>query len=156
MTNTLEKVSKKLHENDLLLVSAESCTGGWIAKKITDLAGSSAIFDRGFVSYSNQAKQDMLGVSKETLDNFGAVSEEVVIEMVVGALKNSQADIALSISGIAGPSGGTVEKPVGTVCFAWMKRGNRPFSKTLLVEGDRNEIRKKSVEISLKGVIEQI
>ena len=111
MFNILEKVSKKLHENNLSVVSAESCTGGWVAKQFTDLAGSSAIFDRGFVTYSNQAKQDMLDVSTEALDKYGAVSEQVVIEMVEGALKNSQADIALSISGIAGPGGGTEKNP---------------------------------------------
>ena len=129
MTDILEKVSKELYENNLSLVSAESCTGGWVAKQVTDLAGSSSIFDRGFVTYSNQAKQDMLGVSSDALDNYGAVSEQVVIEMVEGALKNSQADIALSISGIAGPGGGTKEKPVGTVCFGWMKKGSKPKSK---------------------------
>ena len=156
MTEVLDKVSKKLHENNLSLVSVESCTGGWVAKQITDLAGSSTIFDRGFVTYSNQAKQEMLGVSKETLDNYGAVSEQVVAEMVLGALKNSQADIALSISGIAGPGGGTAEKPVGTVCFGWMKRGGKAVVKTLLIEGDRDKIRKRAVEFSLEGVIKQI
>ncbi len=156
MTNILIKVSKKLHEKNLSLVSAESCTGGWVAKKITDLAGSSAIFDRGFVTYSNQAKQEMLGVLKDTLDHYGAVSEQVVAEMVAGALKNSQADIALSISGIAGPEGGTDEKPVGTVCFGWMKREEKPVVKTLLLEGDRDEIRRQAVDISLEGIIKLI
>jgi len=156
MTDILDKVSKKLHEKNLSLVSAESCTGGWVAKQMTDLAGSSSIFDRGFVTYSNQAKQDMLGVSSETLDRYGAVSEQVVIEMVEGALKNSQADIAISISGIAGPSGGTTEKPVGTVCFGWMKRGEKPLVKTLLIEGDREQIRKKAVDVSLGEIINQI
>ena len=156
MTGILEEVSKKLHENNLSLVSAESCTGGWVAKQITDLAGSSSIFDRGFVTYSNQAKEEMLGVSKKTLESFGAVSEEVVIEMVEGALNNSQADIALSISGIAGPGGGTAEKPVGAVCFGWMKRGEKPVAKTLLLVGDRDEIRKRAVEVSLEGIIKQI
>ena len=156
MTGILEEVSKKLHENNLSLVSAESCTGGWVAKQITDLAGSSSIFDRGFVTYSNQAKEEMLGVSKKTLESFGAVSEEVVIEMVEGALNNSQADIALSISGVAGPGGGTDEKPIGTVCFGWMKRGETPVAKTLLLVGDRDEIRKQAVEVSLEGIIKQI
>jgi nicotinamide-nucleotide amidase len=156
MTDIIEKVSKKLHENNLSLVSAESCTGGWVAKQMTDLAGSSSIFDRGFVTYSNQAKQDMLGVSSETLEKHGAVSEQVVIKMVEGALKNSQADIAISISGIAGPSGGTTEKPVGTVCFGWMKRGSSPVAETRLIEGDRDAIRKQAVDISLLGIIKQI
>lgn len=156
MTDIIETVTKKLQKNNLSLVSAESCTGGWVAKKMTDLPGSSTIFDRGFVTYSNQAKQDMLGVSIETLDNFGAVSEKVVIEMVEGALANSQADIALSISGIAGPGGGTAEKPVGTVCFGWMRRGEKAIAKTLLIEGDRDQIRKQAVGFSLKGIIKLI
>ena len=156
MTNILIKVSKKLHEKNLSLVSAESCTGGWVAKQITDLAGSSAIFDRGFVTYSNQAKQEMLGVLKNTLDHYGAVSEQVVAEMVAGALKNSQADIALSISGIAGPEGGTDEKPVGTVCFGWMKRGEKTVVKTVLLAGDRSEIRRQAVDVSLAGIIKLI
>ena len=154
MFNILEKVSKRLHENNLSVVSAESCTGGWVAKQFTDLAGSSAIFDRGFVTYSNQAKQDMLGVSIEALDKYGAVSEQVVIEMVEGALKKSQADIALSISGIAGPGGGTEKKPVGTVCFGWMKKGNKPHVKTIIFKGDRDEIRRQAVDFSLNGVLE--
>ena len=153
MTDILNKVSQKLHENNLSLVSAESCTGGWVAKQITDLAGSSAIFDRGFVTYSNQAKQDMLGVSINTLDKYGAVSEQVVIEMVAGALENSQADIALSISGVAGPGGGTEEKPVGMVCFGWMKRGKEAKAETIIFIGDRDEIRRQAVDFSLKGVI---
>jgi len=156
MTDIIQKVSKKLHKNNLTLVSAESCTGGWVAKKITDLEGSSAILDRGFVTYSNQAKIDMLGVSKETLDNYGAVSKQVVIEMVEGALNNSQADIALSISGIAGPGGGTIEKPVGTVCFGWMMRGNQPFSDTIYIEGDRDSVRYKAVDFALSGVVKLI
>jgi len=156
MTTIIEKVSKKLHENNLSLVSAESCTGGWVAKSLTDLEGSSTIFDRGFVTYSNQSKQDMLGVLKKTLERYGAVSEEVVIEMVKGALENSQADIALSISGIAGPGGGTAEKPVGTVCFGWKKRGETPLAKTLLLVGDRNEIRQQAVEFALVELIKQI
>ena len=156
MTDILEKVSKKLHENNLSLVSAESCTGGWVAKQLTDLSGSSAIFDRGFVTYSNQSKQDMLGVSNETLEHYGAVSEQVVIAMVEGALENSQASIALSISGIAGPDGGTVDKPVGTVCFGWMKRGEKAIANTQLLLGDRDQIRKQAVDFSLSELIKII
>jgi len=156
MTDILGKVSKKMHENNLSLASAESCTGGWVAKQMTDLEGSSTIFDRGFVTYSNQAKQDMLGVSSKTLDNYGAVSEQVAIEMVEGALKNSQADIALSITGVAGPGGGTAEKPVGTVWFAWMKRGSQPSVKKLLIEGNRDQVRKQAVDFSLVGIIKLI
>jgi nicotinamide-nucleotide amidase len=156
MTNILQKVSKKLQKNNLSLVSAESCTGGWVAKQITDLAGSSAIFDRGFVTYSNQAKHEMLDVLEETLNEFGAVSEEVVIEMVEGALKHSHADIAVSISGVAGPGGGTEEKPVGMVCFGWMKRGMEPRATTQIFDGDRDSVRAQSVEYSLSGIIELI
>ncbi len=98
----------------------------------------------------------MLDVSSETLEKYGAVSEQVVIEMVEGALKYSQADIALSISGIAGPSGGTDEKPVGTVCFGWMKRGEEPVAKTVLLVGDRDEVRKQAVAFSLEEITKQI
>lgn len=156
MTSILKNVSTKLHENNLLLVSAESCTGGWIAKEITDLAGSSAIFERGFVTYSNLAKQEMLGVSVNTLNNFGAVSEQVVMEMVEGALNNSKADISISISGVAGPGGGTVEKPVGMVCFGWMMRGKKAQVKTKTFEGDRNSIRKQAVNYCFTGIIQLI
>ena len=156
MTDILRKVSKMLHENNLSVVSAESCTGGWVAKQLTDLAGSSAIFDRGYVTYSNQAKQDMLGVSTEALDNYGAVSEQVVIEMVEGALKNSQADIALSISGVAGPEGGTADKPVGLVCFGWKKRDEEAKTETIIFAGNRDEIRRQAVDFSLEGVINLI
>ena len=115
----VESLAARLVARNEMLATAESCTGGWVAKVCTDLAGSSAWFDRGFVTYSNQAKQDMLGVSATTLDTCGAVSEEVVTEMVNGALAGSRAGWALAISGVAGPDGGTAEKPVGTVWFAW-------------------------------------
>ena len=156
MTDIIDKVSKKLHENNLSLVSAESCTGGWVAKQITDLAGSSVIFERGFVTYSNRAKEEMLGVSGKTLEQYGAVSEAVVIQMVEGALANSYADIALSISGIAGPSGGSKEKPVGTVCFGWMRRGSKALATTVLFKGDRDQVRRQSVDYALNGVIKLI
>lgn len=156
MTNITEKVSIFLKKNKLMLVTAESCTGGWVAKVVTDLAGSSSVFDRGFVTYSNQAKQEMLGVSKETLELYGAVSEQVVEEMVQGALNNSSAQVAISISGIAGPGGGTEEKPVGTVCFGWMLKDSPPESDTLYFSGDREKIRQKSVEYALTGIIEKI
>ena len=156
MTTILKKVSKKLHKNNLSLVSAESCTGGWLAKQITDLAGSSSIFDRGFVTYSNQAKQDMLGVKLTTLESHGAVSEAVAKEMVEGALNHSQADIAVSISGVAGPDGGTVEKPVGTVCFGWMMRGQAAMTTTVLFNGNRESIRIQSVDFALQKILKII
>ncbi len=156
MTNNVKKVSVFLKNKNLKLVTAESCTGGWVAKILTDLPGSSDYFDRGFVTYSNQAKQDMLGVSKETLDAYGAVSEQVVAEMVSGALKNSSSDVAIAISGIAGPSGGTKEKPVGTVCFAWQLKDHKAETQTIRFEGNRDSIREKSVEFILNGIPERI
>ncbi len=125
-------------------------------KQLTDLNGSSAIFDRGFVTYSNEAKQDMLGVSKKTLDVFGAVSEEVVLEMVAGAIKLSNADIAVAISGIAGPAGGTELKPVGMVCFAWMMRGKEAHAETVTFEGDRDSVRRQAVDYSFNGIVRLI
>lgn len=156
MNTTIAKISKILHEKKLLITTAESCTGGLIAKKITDLAGSSAIFERGYVTYSNQAKQDMLGVSSHTLNTYGAVSEQVAKQMASGALENSLSDISLSISGIAGPSGGSKDKPVGTVCFGWMKKGESAISETKVFTGDRETIREKASEHALKGIIKMI
>lgn len=152
----IEEVSAVLHKKKLQLVTAESCTGGWVAKIITDLPGSSIIFDRGFVTYSNEAKQEMLGVANATLEAYGAVSEQVATEMAVGALKNSNADISLSISGIAGPGGGTNEKPVGTVCFAWADKQGDVQAETTYFNGDRDFIRQQAVEYALKGIIEMI
>jgi len=146
MTQISEKVSKKLHQKNLSLVSAESCTGGLLAKQITDLSGSSAIFDRGFITYSNNSKQEMLGVQKNTIDGFGAVSEAVVKEMANGALKYSNADISVAISGVAGPDGGTKEKPVGMVCFGFQRKGKEPQSSTKIFVGNRDEVRKLAVD----------
>lgn len=152
----LEEVSQQLHKKKYRLTTAESCTGGWIAKQITDLAGSSAIFDRGFVTYSNQAKQEMINVSENTLDKFGAVSEQVVKEMALGALNNSSANISLSVSGIAGPGGGTAEKPVGMVCFGWAISNKDTYTETAYFDGDRDSIRKQAVQLALKGILKMI
>lgn len=114
-----EQVGQALKARGATVTTAESCTGGWVAKVITDIAGSSAWFERGFVTYSNEAKAQMIGVREETLAQHGAVSEPVVVEMAIGALKAARADYAVSISGIAGPDGGSEEKPVGTVWFAF-------------------------------------
>ncbi|MCG7948109.1 MAG: CinA family protein, partial [Candidatus Thiodiazotropha taylori] len=122
-----QQLAKLLRDRDECLVVAESCTGGWVAKVLTDLPGSSDWFDRGYVSYSNQAKQSMLGVSAETLARFGAVSLQTVAEMTRGALQQSGADLALAVSGIAGPGGGSQEKPVGTVCFSWQMANRDPL-----------------------------
>ncbi len=156
MTDILNKVSKKLHQKKLLLVSAESCTGGWLAKQITDLSGSSTIFDRGFITYSNDSKQEMLGVQKNTIEGFGAVSENVVKEMANGALTYSKADIAIAISGIAGPDGGTKEKPVGMVCFGLMIRGQMPYAITEIFDGDRDQVRISAVDFALREIDKQL
>lgn len=138
----------------MLLATAESCTGGGVATAVTEIAGSSAWFDRSFVTYSNQAKVDMLGVSPDTLASFGAVSEASVREMVAGALRHSQAQLALAISGIAGPGGGTPEKPVGTVWFAWGIRDKVCVARLHRLAGNRAEIRAQAVRIALQGVLE--
>lgn len=152
MTDILKKVSKKLHQKKITLVSAESCTGGWLAKQITDLTGSSLIFDRGFVTYSNHSKQEMLGVQKNTIEGYGAVSENVVKEMAKGAINNSRADLAIAISGVAGPDGGTIEKPVGTVCFAIVRRNQESTTKTKIFDGDRDSIRSQAVDFALNEI----
>ncbi|HYN77077.1 MAG TPA: nicotinamide-nucleotide amidase [Lamprocystis sp. (in: g-proteobacteria)] len=140
----------------LRLVAAESCTGGWIAKVVTDIAGSSAWFDRGFVTYSNAAKADMLGVRAQTLDTHGAVSEPVVLEMVAGALGRSQAQVAVAVSGVAGPGGGSGDKPVGTVWFAWSIPDGPPLTQRLQFAGDRDEVRHQAVRVALEGLLERL
>lgn len=152
----VEQLAELLIKHNKQLSVAESCTGGWVAKELTDLSGSSAWFERGFVTYSNQAKHEMLGVMESTLDTYGAVSEETVIEMAIGALKNSHADFSLSISGIAGPTGGSSEKPVGLVWFSWAAQEDKKH-KTLATEkkiftGDRNSVRQQAVEYVLKKI----
>jgi nicotinamide-nucleotide amidase len=141
------------------VTTAESCTGGWIAKSITDNAGSSACFGYGLVSYSNGAKESLLGVNPVTLAEHGAVSEEAVTEMVEGALNLSGADIAVAVSGVAGPDGGTEEKPVGTVWFAWARRHKDKAgidAEKRLLKGDRESIRTQTVVIALQGLRERI
>jgi nicotinamide-nucleotide amidase len=139
----------------LLVATAESCTGGWAAQVITHTAGSSSWFERGFVTYANAAKVEMLGVSPATLEKFGAVSPETAAEMAAGALKNSKALISLSITGIAGPTGGSPDKPVGTVCFAWCLRGSAPETERCHFNGDREAIRRQSVIHALTGLIQR-
>jgi nicotinamide-nucleotide amidase len=149
-----EQLGGLLKARGMMLATAESCTGGWTAERITAVPGSSAWFDRGFITYTNQSKQDMLGVSASTLEQYGAVSEETVLEMAAGALKNSRAQAALSISGIAGPGGGTPKKPVGLVCIGWCIAGMAPISTTCRLSGDREEIRSRAVASALRGLIE--
>lgn len=136
-----------------MLTAAESCTGGWAAQSLTAVAGSSAWFERGFVTYSNEAKMEMLGVRAETLAAFGAVSEETAAEMALGALAHSRAQAAFAITGIAGPSGGTVEKPVGTVCFAWARVGAEVLTARHLFRGDRQGVRAQSVQLALRQML---
>jgi nicotinamide-nucleotide amidase len=147
-----ERLGRRLQASGQRLATAESCTGGWIAKCVTDIAGSSAWLERGFVTYSNAAKQEMLGVAPATLAVHGAVSEAVVAEMAAGALAHSHATVAVAVSGIAGPGGGTPDKPVGTVCFAWARAG-RVEVATCRFAGDREQVRRDSVVHALAGLI---
>ena len=140
----------------LLIATAESCTGGWAAQVITHTAGSSAWFERGFVTYANEAKVEMLGVRPETLAGFGAVSPETAAEMASGALKNSRALISLAITGIAGPTGGSPGKPVGTVCFAWCRADAAAETETQVFSGDREAIRRQAVVHALRGLLIRI
>jgi nicotinamide-nucleotide amidase len=135
-----------------ILVTAESCTGGWIAKCMTDVAGSSGWFDCGLAAYSYEAKQALLGVRPQTLEQFGAVSRETVVEMVSGALVHSGATIAVAVTGIAGPGGGSDDKPVGTVWVGWKKRGGYARAEVFHFEGDRDAVRRQTVATALRGI----
>jgi nicotinamide-nucleotide amidase len=134
------------------LVTAESCTGGWIAKALTDLSGSSAWFDGGVVSYSNEVKVSLLGVQRDTLERTGAVSEETVLEMVSGVLDRFAAGAAVAVTGIAGPSGGSPEKPVGTVWIGWKRHGGQAHARLYHFSGDREAVRRQTVAEALIGV----
>jgi len=148
-----EEVGAALKARGLMLATAESCTGGWVSEAVTMVPGSSEWFERGFVTYTYVSKREMLGVKEATLDKHGAVSEAVVREMVEGALARSHAQVAVAVSGVAGPTGGTPGKPVGTVCFAWGRKGGRLRSETQRYAGDREAVRKQSVEHALKGLL---
>ena len=154
-----EAVVNDLTEAGKAVSTAESCTGGWVAKSITDIPGSSAVFQYGIVSYSNGAKESILGVKNETLEKHGAVSKPVVEEMAKGVLRLSGADIAVAVSGVAGPDGGTDEKPVGTVWFAWAMRDGakaRVDTHCASFRGDRDLVRELTVAHALQGVLERI
>jgi nicotinamide-nucleotide amidase len=138
------------------LATAESCTGGWVSQCLTAIAGSSAWFERGFVTYSNAAKREMLGVPEETLAAHGAVSQPVAVAMAEGALRRSRAGWALAITGIAGPDGGTAEKPVGTVCLAWAARDGGTTTETRHFSGGREAVRAQSVVRALEGLLERL
>jgi nicotinamide-nucleotide amidase len=148
------RTGRRLKRAEALLVTAESCTGGWVAQAVTSVAGSSAWFERGFVTYSNAAKHEVLGVSKRTLRKFGAVSEETAREMAAGALARSRGTVSLAVTGVAGPSGGSAAKPVGMVCFAWAGKRGRLRSETRRFRGGREAVRRQSVVRALEGLLE--
>jgi len=157
MTTSLSSLSvavgEALSARGWMLATAESCTGGWIAEAVTATAGSSGWFDRGFVTYSNEAKVDMLGVSLLTLATHGAVSEATAVEMAAGALAHSGAQVAVAVSGVAGPGGGSPGKPVGMVCMAWAVAGEASRVVTLHFAGDREAVRLQAVEHALRELL---
>ena len=158
MTDTATQQAEQLAElflkTSTKLVTAESCTGGGLAEILTRIPGSSTWFERGYVTYSNESKQELLSVPLKTLEQFGAVSEETAIAMAEGALENSHADYSVSITGIAGPDGGMEDKPVGTVCFAWCKRYDGGNATRIHFEGDRIKVREQSCMLAMQGLID--
>jgi nicotinamide-nucleotide amidase len=151
-----KRLGARLKARRLKLATAESCTGGWIAQATTSVAGSSEWFERGFVTYSNPAKKELLGVRARTLSRHGAVSRETARDMAAGALKRSRAQVAIAVTGIAGPGGGTRRKPVGTVCFAWSRKGGAVESVVRRFFGNRERIRRQSVVYALRGLLERL
>lgn len=156
MHSLVEELSLLLTQKNMRLATAESCTGGMIAAAMTDRSGSSAVFERGYVTYSNEAKIEELGVKSETIETYGAVSEQTAAEMAAGALKHSHADIALSVTGIAGPNGGTEEKPVGLVYIALALQNKPPRVVKNNFDGDRTSIRQATVEKALELLIDTL
>lgn len=153
LTDLAAAVAMQLKAHGRVFAAAESCTGGWISKVCTDLAGSSAWFERGLVTYSNRAKAELLGVKPATLDRYGAVSEMVAAEMARGARSSAHVDYAVAVTGIAGPDGGSPDKPVGTVCFGWVGPEDEPETETMLFQGDRESIRRQTVAHALDGLL---
>lgn len=149
------QLGQALNGSGKVIATAESCTGGWIAQVITSVPGSSVWFDRGFVTYSNTAKREMLGVEAKILSEFGAVSEQTAIAMALGALNHSPAQLTVAVTGIAGPGGGTPDKPLGTVCVAWAERDREPIAATHRFHGDRAAVRRQSVVVALQGLLER-
>lgn len=149
-----QRVGECLLKQGLMVVTAESCTGGWVAQAITAAAGSSHWFERGYITYSNNAKAEMLGVRLATLERDGAVSEATVREMVEGALTRGRGQVAVAVSGIAGPGGGSLEKPVGTVYLAWAGSGTATHSCRIQLSGNREEIRHQAVAAALQGILD--
>ena len=152
LTALAARIGEALKRRGLMLATAESCTGGWVAQACTAIAGSSDWFERGFVTYSNRAKEEMLGVPADLISKHGAVSEPVVRVMADGALIYSHAEVAVAITGIAGPSGGTPDKPVGTVWFAWARKGSSTYAARQQFSGDREAVRLQSVLQALTGI----
>ncbi len=150
------ELGDRLRARGWMLATAESCTGGWVGQLLTSLPGSSTWYERGFITYANAAKQEMLGVPAEMLETCGAVSEETASAMAAGALKHSHAQAALAISGIAGPGGGTPQKPVGLVCYGWALADGTVMSSTCRLDGDREEIRSRAVAAALRGLIDLV
>jgi nicotinamide-nucleotide amidase len=151
-----ERLGDWLKQHDMMLATAESCTGGWVGEVVTSVPGSSRWYDRGFITYTNQAKRDMLGVSTDVLARHGAVSAQTARAMAEGALASSRAQAVLAITGIAGPGGGSPEKPVGTVWFAWAGKDREPVVVVEHFSGDRNEIRRQAVVRALTGMLEYL
>jgi len=152
LADLAQRLGRALEARNLRVATAESCTGGWIAKTLTDIAGSSAWFECGVVAYSYEAKESLLGVQPQTLERTGAVSQETVVEMVSGALARYGASVAVAVTGIAGPSGGTPGKPVGTVWIGWKRRGGYARSQLFHFMGDREAVRRQTVAAALEGV----
>ena len=150
------ELADRLRARGWMLATAESCTGGWVGQLLTSLPGSSQWYERGFITYANAAKVEMLGVPEATLATHGAVSEQTASAMAAGALKHSHTQAALAISGIAGPGGGTPQKPVGLVCYGWALADGTVMSSTCRLDGDREEIRSRAVAAALRGLIELI
>ena len=150
------EVGQALVEQDAMIVTAESCTGGMIAEALTSVGGSTAWFDRSYITYSYESKKEMLGVSDNTIQKKGAISEECVEEMVIGALQQSHAMISVACSGIAGPTGGSLDKPVGTVWISWAMQGHDVSSERFLFKGDRTQVREQTTEAALQGVLKML
>ena len=148
------ELGELLRARNWMLATAESCTGGWVGQLVTALPGSSQWYERGFITYANAAKIEMLGVPAATIDEHGAVSEQTASAMAAGALAHSHAQAALAISGIAGPGGGTRQKPVGLVCYGWALADGTVMSSTCRLDGDREEIRSRAVAAAMRGLIE--
>ena len=153
-TNQAEQLAEMFIKTSSKLVTAESCTGGGLAEILTRVPGSSAWFERGFITYSNESKQEMLSVPLEILEQFGVVSEETAAAMAKGAVENSHADYSVAITGIAGPDGGSEEKPVGTVCFAWCNRNGGISTTKICFDGDRYQVREQACMLAMQGSLD--